>query len=397
MTLWLNSENIVGYLFETGIYNSDSKNAVTSEQIGGKNFNLAVSYSNGHKHFVKQERRRGEDNVSGELSQEWNVHRFLQQFTELEHFRQWLPEIVHFDADNSIVVYNYFNSYHNLSEFYIQERNFAPEIATTLGKVLATIHKLTAKREDYQDVLCTENEELYLVSLKSITQPLNRLSPDIFGAVPMDGLKFMRLYQRYDSLGQAIGELISSFQPLCLIHGDLKLNNILLSQKWETNRSLSDNLNLDVVKIIDWELASWGDPAFDLGTVIASYLQIWLGSLAIKRDEEGEIDVEESLCLAEIPLRMLKPSVTALCQAYLEQFPEVLQIYPDFLEKVLRCAGLALFDRIQSALQYQKVFGNQSVCLLQVAKSLLCAPQKFIHTIMSLTDADLDRIVAKHA
>ena len=173
-----------------------------------------------------------------------------------------------------------------------------------------------------------------------------------------------------------------------------------MNSEWQADRSPDDSLSSDALKIIDWELASWGDPAFDLGTVIASYLQIWLGSLVIRRSEEGEegeVNVAESLQLAEIPLKIIKPSITALCRAYLEQFPEVIHIYPDFFERVLRCAGLGLFDRIQSALYYQKVFDNHGVCLLQVAKSLLCSPQKFMHTIMGLTDTDIAEIVAKHA
>jgi hypothetical protein len=86
MALWLNSENIIDYIFDSGICNSGSKNAVTSEQIGGRNFNLLVSYADGRKHFVKQERRREGDSVLGELSQEWNVYEFLNQFAELEYF-----------------------------------------------------------------------------------------------------------------------------------------------------------------------------------------------------------------------------------------------------------------------------------------------------------------------
>lgn len=85
-----------------------------------------------------------------------------------------------------------------------------------------------------------------------------RITPEIFGIVPADGLKFFALYQRYDSLGQAMAELGKAFKPCSLTHNDLKLNNILLQTDWEHS---SDN----IVRLIDWERSAWGDPAFDLG------------------------------------------------------------------------------------------------------------------------------------
>ncbi|MGH2413466.1 MAG: phosphotransferase family protein, partial [Microcystaceae cyanobacterium] len=39
----------------------------------------------------------------------------------------------------------------------------------------------------------------------------------------------------------------------------------------------------NIVRLIDWERSAWGDPAFDLGTLITSYLQIWLSSLVISK------------------------------------------------------------------------------------------------------------------
>ena len=107
-----------------------------------------------------------------------------------------------------------------------------------------------------------------------LLQSLDRIEPEIFGITPMDGLRFFALYQRYDSLGQAIAQLRQGISPTCLTHNDLKLNNILLDKDWENS---SENL----VRFIDWERADWGDPAFDLGTAIGSYLQTWLGSLVI--------------------------------------------------------------------------------------------------------------------
>jgi 5-methylthioribose kinase len=209
--------------------------------------------------------------------------------------------------------------------------------------------------------------------------------PEVFGWIPADGLKFFALYQRYDSLGQAIIELTNAFDSCCLCHGDLKLNNILLHLDWGQILAKSESSSLSIVRLIDLEFCGWGDPAFDLGTLIASYLQLWLSSLVVSKT----IDLEESLRLAMTPLELVQPSIAALAEAYLRKFPEILVRRPDFLLRVVQFAGLALIQQIQATIQYQKVFGNAGICMLQVAKSLLYRPTESISTVFGISESEL--------
>ena len=73
-----------------------------------------------------------------------------------------------------------------------------------------------------------------------------------------------------------------------------------------------------------------------------------------------------------------------LVSSYLNTFPEILEIRPDFLQLVMQFSGLALIRAIQARLQYQKTFDNSGICILQVAKSLLCRPQASISTILGM-------------
>ena len=198
-------------------------------------------------------------------------------------------------------------------------------------------------------------------------------------------MKFFALYQRYDSLGQAIADLGNSFTPLCLTHNDLKLNNILIALNWEdVNLNLSSS-DQSIIRLIDWERCSWGDPANDLGSLLASYLQLWLYSVVVGKG----IEIEESLRLATTPLQSLRPSLSALVKAYLAEFPEVLERRPDFLLRVVQFCGLALIQSIQATLQHEKTFSNSGVSMLQVAKSLLCRPEVSIPTVFGMDASDL--------
>lgn len=206
--------------------------------------------------------------------------------------------------------------------------------------------------------------------------------------MPTDGLKFLSLYQRYDSLGQAIAELSNAFTPCCLTHNDLKLNNILLSLSWEEaafNESSSDD---SLIRLIDWERGAWGDPASDLGTLIASYLQLWLHSMITSKT----MAIQESLRLATTPLHLLQPSIRELVIAYFSVFPEIIEHRPDFLQRVMQFCGFALIKSIQAKLQHEKTFGNKGICILQVAKSLLCRPEASIPTIFGVDASALSPI-----
>ena len=369
----LNSDNIFEYLNQHNFDNFGNRaeqNQSTVKLLAAKNFNLLVTFADDRKLLVKQERHNLEGKAAGEFKSEYRIQEWLQQFPEQKSLSSSLPKLLHFDAENSIIIFRYLDDYRDLMDFYVKESSFPLEISSAIGTLLATIHRDTFKQENYRQFFEDRDDSQIGNQLPRLIQGLERIKPEIFGAIPADGLKFFALYQRYDSLGIAIAELGTAFTPSCLTHNDLKLNNILLHTDWQQ----PDNT---IVRLIDWERSSWGDPAFDLGTLFGSYIQIWLSSLIVSKS----LSIEESLSLAVTPLEQLQPSIAALTKAYLETFPEILEHRPDFLPRVVQFAGLALIQQIQAMIQYQKSFGNTGIAMLQVAKALLCRPERTMPTL----------------
>ena len=366
----LNSDNIFEYLERYNFGERIKQNESTVEPLAAKNFNLLVTLSDRPKLLVKQERHNLEGKAAGEFESEYRIQEWLQQFSECKSLCPFLPELLHFDVENSIIIFRYLDDYRDLMDFYVKESNFPTKIPGAIGTVLATIHRDTFNRENHREFFENKENSLAGNRVPHLIKGLERIKPEIFAAIPADGLKFFALYQRYDSLGQAIAELGNAFTPICLTHNDLKLNNILLHTDWQQTDD-------SIIRLIDWERCSWGDPAFDLGTLITSYIQLWLGSLVISKS----LSIEESLSLAMTPLEQLQPSIAALTKAYLETFPEILEHRPDFLLRVVQFAGFALIQQIQAMIQYQKSFGNTGIAMLQVAKSLLCRPERSMPTL----------------
>jgi 5-methylthioribose kinase len=375
MVLLLNSQNVFDYLTKQNLCSQLEKEQIEIELKSAKNFNLLLTLKNHQKLLVKQERHNHEGNTSGEFLSEWRIQEFLQKFPELNHLYSSLPQVLHFDAENSIMVFRYLDDYQDLMEFYTKEKTFYGEIAAAIGTFIATIHRHTFNNQEYQYFFSQNLGSTRTEPVKNLIQDLERIEPEIFGLVPADGLRFFSLYQRYDSLAEALKNLGNAVIPCCLTHNDLKLNNILVHKNYQQSTN-------SIIRLIDWERSAWGDPAFDLGTLISSYVQLWLSSLVISKS----LSLEESLRLAMTPLEKLQPSIAKLTQVYLQTFPEILEHRPDFLLRVMQFTGFSLIQRIQAMIQYQKSFGNAGIAMLQVAKSLLCRPQQSMPTIFGASE-----------
>jgi Phosphotransferase enzyme family len=381
MTFLLGTQNFFTYLVDRGLCNSSDRERASVEPRICKNFNLLVKLSDRRQLLLKQEPHDRTGTSRGELANEWRFYQLLQEFPALSDLRSLVSEAIDCDREHSILVLNYLDRYDDLAEFYNRERRYPPEIAKCLGTSLGDIHNRTFDRQEYRDFLAG-NGERKIAKIPNLLTGLARIAPEEFAVVSADGLRFLELYQRYEHLETAIAALNRSFIPCCLTHDDLKLNNILIYQEWEQSTDRS-------IRIIDWESWRWGDPAADLGALVGSYLKLWLGSFVINTD----IDIATALSLAHTPLEVIQPSTHALVVGYLQAFPEILDRDPSFIDRVVRFAGWGLIERIRAALHYYEPLTNREICMLEVAKTLLCDPESSIPTIFGVSTATLTQQV----
>ena len=396
MVLSLSCSNVIQYLQDAGLSSLKDGTFVESElpPSSKKNFNLLVTLSANRKLLVKQERHIENDANPQEFFNEWLFHQLLQRFPVLGNISAIAPLVAHFDEENSIIIRNYLTEYVDLASFYQNNLYFqqvytegeACSIAIAIGTALGVLHRATFNRQEYRNFMATLPQGQFGYQVYNPAQEIGSIGPEIFGTVPTEALKFYILYQCYESLSAAIAELASEWHPCCLTHNDLKFNNILVHSRW-------DQLDNCLVRLIDWEACAWGDPAFDLGTMVASYLGIWLHSLVV----DPTIELEESLNLALTPLESIQPSMLALIQAYFSAFPMILESRRDFVMRVIQFAGLTLIHQIQETIQYHKYFNNAAICKLHVAKNLLTRPQDSVMTIFGIPEFEIIKPFAKVA
>jgi serine/threonine protein kinase len=385
MVFLLSSENIFPYLLEQGICKSKEHQPIQIEPRAGKNFNLRVSFAENCHFLVKQECHDLNGKTRGEFYSEWRIQELLKTFSDLDQLRSLMSEAVHFDPERSIIVLNYFQDYCDLGDFYDETKLFPIAIATAIGGSLALIHRATLGSDQYRDFLSQKSEGKALLKAPNFVYGLDRVKPEVFGMICVDDLEFFKLMQRYDSLKQAIIKLSTIWTPCCLIHRDLRLNNILLHQDWQQILAQPELSKIPVVRIIDWEFFTWGDPAFDLGKIIFGYLKLWLSSLIIS----PAIDIETALRLAAVPLEILQPTLMGIIQAYLTQCREITDQRPDFLMHVMQYTGFLLIEKVRFNIEGHHPFNNRDICMLQVAKNLLCRPEESLQLIFGITALEL--------
>jgi hypothetical protein len=383
----LGSLNVFSYLVERGICSANDRLA-SVDQLLGKNMNLLV-------HFARREAagvapdcvmvKQGPVGRSGipkdGFEEEWLHSKLLSRHDELMPLRSFVSQPIAYDKENEILVCRFFQGYQDLGDFYGESKLFPPVIAAAMGATLALLHSSTFQRADYLHQL---DPDLRCLDLANDQKPdyrneLRFLTPSIFERISVDGLKFYELYQSAPELSEAISSLEMDARRYCLIHGDMKFNNILLHHDWPRWKpcqlpSSPSSLQLadatGVLRVIDWEQWTWGDPAVDVGALLADYLRIWLRSLRLSRG----VDLGVALKLAAVPLELIQPSLRALLEAYLAQFPLIIAHDPDFVDRIFQVTGLGLIRMIQAKLHYFEPFGTVEASMLQVAKSLLCEP-----------------------
>lgn len=384
MKFVLSSENVVRYLqasyskWQNNDHQSyffDPQLVTSVTPIEYRNFNLIVNLANENCYLVKQERFNGNGKTSTTLKYEWVLQQYINSFPQLKIIQNAIAPIVYFDPENSILIVKYLPEYISLNKFYRRINHYPPEIAAVVGSNLAQIHRLTFRQSKYQDFLAQYSSKSINSKPSNFMGGLDKIGTKIFARICSDGLEFFKLYQRFPSFHQAVVELYENYQATCLTHNDLRLTNYLIKE-----RNLSYKPE---IKLIDWEFMSWGDPAGDLGTLIAKYLELWLDSLFVNSDS----DLSLSLSLATCPLEKIQPSLTTILKNYLTAFPEITSHRPDFTYRTIQFAGLSILKQLQYRVECHFPFTNNDICSLQVAKSLLCSPERSLASIFGLVSS----------
>ncbi|BAY10901.1 aminoglycoside phosphotransferase family protein [Calothrix sp. NIES-2098] len=380
MAINLNYKNLFSYLKETAIFTQEelaymkvdvkySKNSYWLIEVAENNYKLVIKQTPNYHSHDRDER----------IDKEREIYKFLQVETNLYFISSLTPEIIYFDEMNSILIYKYLDRYINLESYYMNNNNFPHTIAELIGNTLAKLHKESISSEKFYKFLTKYSAEKipYQLSYPDyISEHLfQRLKPENLKKTPTYVWRFIGNFQKADALIEVIKDLLFQHRRCCLTHNNIQFKNLLISKNWHTLSSDLNHNEENLIKLIDWETCSWGDPACDLGKAIAGYFLFWLNSMIM----HPTIEIKKSIQLAAIPLEVVRPSIVATIKAYINAHTKVLEGYPEFLRRVIQFAGLAVIYQLLTEFQFQPEIAlcHQEV-YFYIAAQLLCKPEKFM-------------------
>lgn len=333
----LTRANVTDYLRARGLCDGEVEDGAAWRvtERHSRNRNFAVTRDDGARaFFVKQ--LRAQDTESFEmLRREARVYQLSRKDEDFAALREVVPPFFGFDAAARTTILGALDG-ENLLQLQQGLGRFSTKFGRHLGLALATIHLRVGRAMSL-------NPPRDLFGLKP---------PGIFTAhrggplVRWLGPGQMRLVERvrdHARLARALDDLAATWRRDTFIHGDIKFENCVVVND-DRGRNESGSRARSEVKLVDWELADFGEAAWDLGSLTQAYLALSLSNAPA----ESRQSMTEQFQMSAMKLDGMRRAVTALWRAYL------LVVAPDettrraLIERSLLCAAARL---IQTALE----------------------------------------------
>ena len=262
-------------------------------------------------------------------------------------FAERVPAVVAHDSGAARVVLRTPGGARDWNEHHAAGR-FSPVAARTLGRTLAELHALPV---DGVEPLPAGVDRMWALSLP---EP----SRDLLLDLSAGALDLVGRVQASSGLCARLDELREMPEDDALVHGDLRWDNCLAVPRSGSRRRTR-------IVLVDWELSGRGPAGFDVATVLAEYLRVWVGSIPIVE----AADPARLMPWAGHPLRDMRPAVDALWAAYRLANP----LHPP-LRRLIELTAVCLLQTAVEQAQGLQAVSAHVMTLVQLADNLLRNP-----------------------
>jgi Ser/Thr protein kinase RdoA (MazF antagonist) len=270
-----------------------------------------------------------------------------------------VPAVAHHEPDAGRLVLRTPGGARDWNEHHASGR-FSPGPARILGRTLAALHALPP---DGVGALPSGTDRMWGLSLSEPPRAL------LLG-LSAGALDLVARVQASRAFCEQLDMLRDAHVDDALVHGDLRWDNCLVVAGAGSRRRTR-------LLLVDWELAGRGAAGFDVGTVLAEYLRVWVGSIPIV----DPTDPGRLLPWAKHPLWQMRPAVDALWATYCLARPG----HPP-LRRLIELTAVCL---LQMALEQAQGLDTPSahvMILLQLADNLLRSPEAAADRLLGLRE-----------
>jgi hypothetical protein len=343
---------VAHYLQEHGLISPyDRIRAIEAHEA--TNFVASITLNDGRVYYVKQG-RHGNSGSGGKLRREAGFYRLVLDSERWPHLNEVLPEIRLHDENNDVLVSASFSENENLLNRHVKSQRPHPVIALRLGRAMARVHNET-QGEDKLEWTAPSHDPLGFVDTV-----FNRLTPEFVSRLPADSIQLLAAIQRVPEFGVSLEQLYRERRNTCLVHGDLRLINVI--------HGSAPGPGSKPLTILDWEHCHLGDPIWDVGSIVGDYLGLWIFSIPVRPGGEPT----EWFRQATFPFAAAQRAARSFWAGYRA---ERSGFAAHDLNGIMQFAGLFLVGRVIAHMTLNSVVIPGSLIGVQVANKIVADPE----------------------
>jgi aminoglycoside phosphotransferase (APT) family kinase protein len=356
--MFLTARSVVPYLLERGALDAgpvvDGELLVVAAHRRCRNFEVRLGEQPGR--FVKQVPDWEADSLAA-LEREAACYALAHHDLDLAPLAALLPGFHAYDPARAVLVLELVQPAESLGALHRRRDEFPPDLAARWGERLAVLHRATA------GVAARLRGGAFPGALPPFLTA-HRGDPRAVDREPSDAQRVLAAVRGDDEYRAALAALCAGWRHACLIHGDARWDNCLLhAVPAEAGGELA-------VKLVDWELADVGDPCWDVGAALESYLSAWVLSLPA----EEALASEQLAARAGLPLARLQPALQALWHGYATAAGLKDEAARAFLARSLGYAAARMVQTAYEVARQRRQPLPRALALLQVSANVLADP-----------------------
>jgi len=364
----LTIENAVPYLLERGLVSRRSilEGDLAIIEATRRNRNLRVERNDGPGYLLKQPDEVGPPGHHT-LWREAAFYDLCAQAPELAAVREAIPRLLSFDPAGPLLALQLLDRPANLWEAYsaLPAERFPVAVSRVVGRTLCAVHRT------FRPLVAAEDPRLaFLPRDLPWVLRVHKPGPELLSSLSPANYQTLQILQTQEGLSASLDALSRLWRPGTVLHGDVKSDNVLVLAPAEKGNG--GEPPPPEVRLVDWELAQIGDPAWDLAGVLQDFVIFWVFSIPLgAASEPAALDLEA----ARYPLPLLRPCLRAFWRGYRTAGELPVEESNALLDRAVRLSAARLVQSAYELAHAADELPALSVLLLQVAANLLADPE----------------------
>jgi hypothetical protein len=284
---------------------------------------------------------------------------------------RFVPRFYAYAPGLDLLTLELFPDAETLLDYHLRTGRFPVGFARQMAEALSTLHSLQIGRPAGGHVPLPTDPPWALA--------IHHPGFEMLAKMNNANTRFISIIQRHPPFEELLDGLREEWHAECMVHGDLKWANCLLHSPGSRTGTMPEGRHITtntLLKIVDWEFAALGDPCWDIGSVFADYLNLWLRSIPVgeQGSMHGGVDPGGLPALARFPLETMQTAIQAFWEHYCLRSGIDAHVGFVWLARSMRYAAARLLQLGYEQNQIAPTLPSNMLLLLQLSLNMLQRP-----------------------